>query len=117
MSSDGAEFSIEIHHTTHIDRVPVDELDAAVAAWRARPWWFRLLRRSPLVRIGSKVDVREEPIAGSYDSERAADDAARTKARELEGTIRVDSAVAVVRERGGTREVVGGWYAGGRHSF
>lgn len=117
MSTEADRFRIEIHHTTHIDKIPVERLDAAIAEWRARPWWFRVLRRSPLVRIGSRVDVREEPIPGSFDSERAADDAAQAKARELEGEIRVDSAVAVVRERGDEREVVGGWYAGGRSSF
>lgn len=106
-------FRIEVHHTTHIDRIPVEVLDAQIAEWRAKPWWFRLIRRSPLVRIGSKVDIRPEPLEGTFDTLEEADAAARARARDLAGEIRPDSAVVVLRDDGGTDRVVGGWYAGG----
>ena len=104
-------FRLEIHHTTHIDGVPVDELDEAIAAWRALPVWRRLTRRSPLVRIGSKVTVDPEPLPGVFDTAEEADDAALSKARELDGIIRPDSAVMFVEVDGIPG---GGWYPGDR---
>ena len=104
-------FHLEIHHTTHIDGVPVERLDQAIAEWRLLPAWRRLLRRSPLVRIGSKVTVDPEILPEVFDTAQEADEAARTMARELDGRIRPDSAVMFV-ETGGSPG--GGWYPGDR---
>lgn len=107
-------FGIEIHHTTHIDKIPVERLDAAIAEWQALPVWRRLLRRSPLVRIGSKITIESETLDGTFDTAEDADAAAREKARELDGAIRPDSTVVVIDEAG---SVVGGWYPGDRGRF
>lgn len=104
-------FHLEIHHTTHIDGIPVERLDAAIADWRALPVWRRLIRRSPLVRIGSKVTVDPELLPGVFDTAAEADEAARTTARELDGVIRPDSAVMFVDVDGTPG---GGWYPGDR---
>ena len=104
-------FRLEIHHTTHIDGIPVERLDEAIAEWRALPSWRRLIRRSPLVRIGSKITVEPELLPGVFDTAVEADEAARTTARELDGVIRPDSAVMVVDVDGAS---VGGWYPGDR---
>lgn len=104
-------FRLEIHHTTHIDKIPVERLDESIAEWRALPAWRRVLRRSPLVRIGSKVTVDVEPLPGVFDTAEEADEAARDKARELDGVIRPDSAVKFVELDGSPG---GGWYPGDR---
>ena len=90
-------FRLEIHHTEAIDGIPVERLDEMTAKWRAMPVWKKLLRRPPLVRIGKKLTIREEPLDGTYDTLEAAREAAAQLAHDLVGEIRPDSAVAVVR--------------------
>ena len=107
-------YRLEIHHTVAIGRVPVDELDRRIAEWRALPTWQRILRRSPLVKIGSNITVEEEPLDGSYDNDAEALAAAESMAAELTGLIRNDSTVAIIRVSDG--KVVDGFYPnnGGR---
>ncbi|MFK8023108.1 MAG: hypothetical protein AB8G26_04005 [Ilumatobacter sp.] len=111
MNSATYTYRVEIRHTTHIDKIPVDELDAAIAEWQAKPWWQRLMRRSPLVRIGSLVTSEPEEIPGEYDDIDDADRAAQRHAASLDGAIRPDSTIAVVRSDG---RRMGGWYPGDR---
>ena len=107
-------YRLEIHHTVAIGNVPVDELDRRIAAWRALPTWQRILRRSPLIKIGSNVTVEEEPLDGTYATGDEALAAAEDTAAELTGLIRNDSAVAIIRLSDGV--VVDGVYPknGGR---
>lgn len=107
-------YRLEIHHTVAIGNVPVDELDRRIAEWQALPTWNRILRRSPLIRIGSNITVEEEPLDGTYATDDEALAAAEAKAAELTGLIRNDSTVAIIRISDG--KVVEGFYPnnGGR---
>ena len=104
-------YRLEIHHTVAIGRVPVDELDRRIAEWQALPTWHRILRRSPLLRIGTNVDIEPEPLDGTYETDEEALAAAEVKATELTGLIRKDSPVAIIRISDG--KVVGGFYSNG----
>lgn len=107
-------YRLEIHHTVAIGGVPVDELDLRIAAWRALPTWQRIVRRSPLLKVGSNISVEIEPLDGTYESDDEALAAAEAKAVELTGSIRNDSAVAIIRINDG--KLVDGFYPnnGGR---
>lgn len=107
-------YRLEIHHTVAIGNVPVDELDRRIDEWRALPTWQRIVRRSPLIKIGSNITTEVEPLDGTYATDDEALAAAEAKAIELTGLIRNDSTVAIVRISDG--KVVDGFYPnnGGR---
>ena len=107
-------YRLEIHHTVAIGNVPVDVLDQRIADWQALPKLQRILRRSPLIKIGSNITTEVEPLDGTYATDDEALDAAKTQATELTGLIRNDSTVAIVRISDG--KVVDGFYPnnGGR---
>ena len=90
-------FTLEIHHTVAIDGIPVERLDEMTAKWLAMPVWKKLLRRPPLVRIGKKLTVEEEPLDATFDTVEEASEAAAQRAHDLVGEIRPDSAVVVIR--------------------
>lgn len=107
-------YRLEIHHTVAIGNVPVDVLDQRIAEWRALSKFQRILRRSPLIKIGSNITVEEEPLDGTYATDDEALAAAEAQAAELTGLIRNDSTIAIIRISDG--EVVDGFYPnnGGR---
>lgn len=107
-------YRLEIHHTVAIGGVPVEELDLQIAAWQALPTWQRIIRRSPLLKVGSNIGIEIEPLDGIYESDEEAVAAARAKAADLTGTIRNDSAVAIIRTSDDS--TIGGFYPndGGR---
>lgn len=90
-------YRLEIQHTVEIDRIPVERLDALTAEWLAFPAWKRILRRSPLQRIGHKLTTEHEPVDGSFETLEAAIAGAERKAQELAGVIRKDSPIAIIR--------------------
>ncbi len=91
-----SKFRLEIHHTTHIGKIPVEVLDLEQARWLALPKWQRITRKSPLMRANKLLTSETEPLDGHYDDLDEAIAAAQAKAVELDGEIRVDSRVAVV---------------------
>lgn len=108
-------YRLEIHHTVAIGNVPVDELDRRIDRWRALPTWQRILRRSPLIKIGSNITIEAEPLDGVYATDEEALAAAEATADELTGVIRNDSTVAIVRISDG--KVVDGFYPNGGGRF
>jgi len=108
-------YRIEIHHTVAIGGIPVDRLEAENAKWLASPKWKRILRRSPLMRANAAVTAETEEIDGEFATLDEADAAAKSRAVALDGEIRNDSTVAVVRVD--DEMVIGGYYPGDRGAF
>ena len=108
-------YRLQIHHVTHIGGTPVEVLDLQIAQWQALPVWQRILRRSPLVRASSKLEIEPEDLDDTFDTLEDADDAARENAEGFDDEVRPDTAVMVVvdDDEGNTR-VLRGWYPGDR---
>ncbi|MFT5202790.1 MAG: hypothetical protein ACI9C1_002185 [Candidatus Aldehydirespiratoraceae bacterium] len=100
-------YRIEIHHTTHVDGVPVAHHDAEVERRSHLPWWKQGF--SP----GStgEISVEVEPYEGVYESEEEAAPIARELALQLAGIIREDSFVAIIRQS--DQRMRGGYYPSG----
>lgn len=106
-------YRLEVHHTTHWDGIPVEEIERRKTDALALPWWKQLFSGSKTGGFKT-LEHRVEAVDGEFDTLDDADDAAVALAAELTGVIRDDSAVVIIREE--DEELVDGIYPndGGR---